>query len=75
MCQGSFLSNSPSNAWEFLEDLAKKTMQWETIRDDNLNSRYDRTRGGIHAVPELSHLESRFAALENMMKGLVLPQS
>jgi len=26
MCQGEFLSKSPSNAWEFLEDIAKKTM-------------------------------------------------
>jgi len=24
MCQGRFLSKSPANAWEFLEDLAEK---------------------------------------------------
>jgi len=50
-------------------------MQWETIRDDSLNSRYNGTRGGIHAVFDLSNLESRFAALENMMNGLVLQPS
>ena len=31
--------------------------------------------GGIGAVFDLSHLESRFTGLENMMKGLVLQQS
>jgi len=46
-------------------------MQWETTIDDNLNSRHNGTRGGIH-VFDLSQLESRFAALENMMRGLVL---
>jgi len=27
MCQGRFLSKSATAAWEFLEDLAEKTMQ------------------------------------------------
>ena len=27
MCQGGFLSKSVAAAWEFLEDLAEKTMQ------------------------------------------------
>ena len=26
MCQGGFLSKSPSNVWKFLVDLAEKTM-------------------------------------------------
>jgi len=66
MCQGGFLSKSPTNAWEFLEDLAgkKKTMEWKTTRDDNLNSGYNRIRGGIHTVSELSHLQSRFMPLK-----------
>jgi len=50
-------------------------MQWETTRDDSLNSRYNGTKGGIHDVYELSHLESRFSALENMIEGLVPQQS
>ena len=47
-------------------------MQWETIRDDNLNSRYSGASGGVYVVSDLSRLESRFIALENMIKGLVL---
>ena len=33
---GVFLSKSTISTWEFLEDLAEKTMQWKTARDDNL---------------------------------------
>ena len=53
MCQGGFLCKSPSGAWEFLEDLAEKTMQWEIIRDDNLNSRYSGAKGGMHVMYDL----------------------
>ena len=65
MCQGGFLSKSPTATWEFLEDLAEKTMQWETTRDDSLSSRICSAKGGMHSVSNLSHIESRLAALEN----------
>ena len=68
MCQGGFLSKSVTDAWEFLEDLAEKTMQWKTARDDSLGSKI--IRGGLHSVSDMSHLESKVAALENMLKGL-----
>ena len=68
MCQGGFFSKSATVAWEFLEDLAKKTMQWKTARDDSLSSRI--TRGGLHFVSEVSHLESKIVVLENVLKGL-----
>ena len=50
-------------------------MHWETTRDDSLISRHNGTGGHIHTVSNLSHLESRLLALENVMKGLVLHQS
>ena len=68
MCQGGFLSKSTTNAWEFLEDLAEKTMQWETAWDDSLSSRI--ARGGLHSVSNVSRLEYKVATLENMLKGL-----
>jgi len=43
-------------------------MQWKTARDDSLGSRI--VRGGLHSVYDVSHLESKVAALENMLKGL-----
>jgi len=40
MCQVDFVSKSVTASWEFLKDLAKKTMQWEIARGDGLSSRY-----------------------------------
>ena len=51
-----------------LEDLAEKTIYWETTRDDSLS--YRLVRGGMHVVSNVSHLESKIAVLENMLKGL-----
>jgi len=70
MCQDGFLSKSPTAAWEFLEDLAEKIMQWETTRDDSLSSRIASAKGGLHAVSDWSHIESRFTALEKPVKGV-----
>jgi len=33
-------------AWEILEGLAEKTMQWETVSDDSVRSRL--ARGDVH---------------------------
>ena len=73
ICPGDFLSKSPIAAWEFLEDLAEKTMQWKTAHDDSLTSRF--TRGGLYSVSDVSHLESKITVLENMLKGLSLQMS
>ena len=48
MCQGDFLSRSVTAAWEFLEDLAEKTMLWEATRDHSLSSQFG--WGGMHSI-------------------------
>ena len=53
MCQGGFLSKNPTAAWEFLEDLAEKTLPWETTRDDSLSSRIANAKGGMHNTVRL----------------------
>jgi len=70
---GGFLSKSATDTWKFLEDLAEKTMQWEIARDDSLSSRL--VGGGVHAIFDVTHLESKIAILENMLKGLSVQQS
>ena len=50
MCQGGFLSKSPTATWEFLEDLGEKTMQWQTTRDDSLSSRTANAGGYASSV-------------------------
>jgi len=65
MCQGGFLSKIPIATWDFLEDLAKKTMQWQTTKDDSLSSRIASAKKCMYTVSDLSHVKSRFIALEN----------
>jgi len=71
LCQGEFMSKNPTVAWEFLEDLAKKTMQWEITIDDSLSSRIASARD-MDSVLDLSHIEFRLIALENWLKGLTI---
>jgi len=42
---GEFLNKSETGAWDFLEELAKKTLEWETTRDKSLGSRINHQRG------------------------------
>ena len=70
MCQGDFLSKSDTTTLEFLEDLAEKTMQCETARDDSLSSRFARRE--MHSVFDVSSLEFKIVILEHMLKGLSL---
>ena len=68
------MNKSETEAWEFLEELAEKTLQWETTGDESLGSRINHQKGGIHTVADMTYIDTRIAALENMLKGLVMPQ-
>ena len=76
MYQGGFLSKNPTAAWEFLENLIEKIMQWETTRNDSLRFRIASAKGSMHAVLDVSHIDFRFTTSENQLKGLTiqLPQ-
>jgi len=43
--QGGFLNKSETEAWDFLEELAEKTLQWETTRDESVGSRINHQKG------------------------------
>jgi len=75
MCHGGFLNKSETEAFDFLEELAEKIIQWETTRDESLGARINSQRGGCHAVVDTTCTDTRFAALENMLKGLLLSQT
>jgi len=34
-----FFNKSETDEWDFLEELAEKTLQWETTRDKSLGAR------------------------------------
>ena len=46
MCNGEFTSKTAEEAWDFLEDVAEKSMQWETMREPE---RHAPTRG-MHVI-------------------------
>jgi len=75
MCQGGVLNKSEIEAWDFLEELAKKTLQSETTRYESLGSRINTQKGGCHMVADTIYINTRFAALENMLKGFLLSQN
>ena len=47
MYGGNFMNKGPQNSWEFLEDVANKSMQWETIGG---TVEHPPPRGGIYHV-------------------------
>ena len=75
MCQEGFLNKSEIEAWDFLEELAEKTLQWEITKHESLRARINIQRGEIHAVANTTYIDSRFATLENMLKSFVLSQA
>ena len=66
------MAKSPTPAWDFLEELAKKSMQWKTANDDSLSSRL--ARGDMQGVSNMSHIEPKIVVLEQMLKGLLVHQ-
>jgi len=67
MCQGE--------AWHYLEKLAEKTLHWEITRNESLGVRINIQNGGVHAVEDTTYNDTRFAVLENMLKGFVMSQA
>ena len=72
MCQGGFLNKSETEIRNFLEELAEKTLQWETTRNESLGARINSQKGGVHVVANTTYTDTTFASLENMLKGLLL---
>ena len=68
MCGGEFSNKSTREAWDFLGDVAEKSMQWETIRAPEVPTP---SKGGIYPnvqvleqEPKLSSVIRRLEALE-----------
>ena len=63
------MNKNDTEPWDFIEELAKKTLQWETTRDESLGARINSQKEGVHAVADTTYIDTRFATLENMLKG------
>jgi len=58
------LNQIETEAWDFLEELVEKTLQWETTRDESGGARINNQKGGVHAVADTTYIDTRFTALE-----------
>ena len=68
MCQGEFMSKRDNDAWQFLEDLADKSMQWETTRETERTN----PKGGIHQVETSWATEAKIDAMAKRLEQLEL---
>ena len=61
-------------AWDFLKDLTRKTLQSKTTRYESLGARINFQKEGTQVVMDTSHVDTCLIALENMLKGIILSQ-
>ncbi|XP_074374216.1 uncharacterized protein LOC141714604 [Apium graveolens] len=76
MCQGKFMENDEDQGWEFFEELAEKTMLWESTRELNREpSKRNETLGslakkGLHLVGNFIATEAKLATLTRRLEAL-----
>ena len=65
------MDKSEDDAWAFLEDLADKTMQQETVHETpSLNSRIQASRSCVHAIDASTTAEVKLAAVMKRLEAL-----
>ena len=69
MCQGQFMDKETTEAWQFLEDLAEKNLQWETTREPD---KATPSRGGMHQIQPTLASEAKIATLTRRLEALEL---
>ena len=70
--QGMIHVKKPNEAWQFLEDLAKKNLQWEMTRK---LERSTLLRDGIHQIQAFLAVEAKIATLTRRLENLELQRS
>ncbi|PKA55602.1 hypothetical protein AXF42_Ash006804 [Apostasia shenzhenica] len=75
ICQGEFLAKNVDEAWDFLEELADKSLQWETTREQPSLASKISSKGGIYTVPETQLLEAKIAAIDQQLRSLNIQQN
>ena len=60
------MGKSDVDAWAFLEDMAEKTMQWETIRED------ENPKVGVKSIETSIGAEAKLATIMHRLETLEL---
>ena len=69
MSHGDFMNMTDEDAWNFLEEMAEKTMQWEGFREKAMSA-ITTEKGGLHQVETSIAAEAKFVALARRVKEL-----
>jgi len=69
------LNKSKTEAWDFLEQLAKKTLQWETTMDEEFSARISSQKEGIHTVTDTTYIDTRLPPQKICFEGVCVVSS
>ena len=70
MCQGGFLQKDEIKGCDLYENLAEKTIQWESTSENSRNSNSISSKGGLHSIQSSIAAEPRIANLVRRLKDL-----
>ncbi|WOG92337.1 hypothetical protein DCAR_0311601 [Daucus carota subsp. sativus] len=69
MCQGKFMEKDEDQGWEFFEDLAEKTMMWESTREPKKSIQSSSARG-LHSIGNNVATDAKLATLTRRLEAL-----
>ncbi|XP_063938052.1 uncharacterized protein LOC135147928 [Daucus carota subsp. sativus] len=69
MCQGKFMEKDEDQGWEFFEDLAEKTMLWESTREPKKSIEASSSRG-LHSIGNNVETDAKLATLTKRLEAL-----
>ena len=71
MCQGKFMEKDEDQGWEFFEDLAEKTMLWESTREPKKsNDSSSSSSRGLHSIGNSVATDAKLATLTRRLEAL-----
>ena len=69
MCGGEFCNKNVREAWDFLGEVAEKSMQWEAIRTPEVPTPF---KGGIYPIAQVPETDARLSAVIRRIEALEL---
>ena len=72
MSQGDFLKKSDEDAWNFLEELSEKTMQWETFTEKPIST--PTNKNGMHTLENSIAAEAKMTVVMRRLDALEIKE-
>ena len=64
------MQKNENEGWDLFENLAEKTIQWESTNENSRNSNSISLKGGLHSIEFSIAAEARIANLARRLKVL-----